>query len=68
MRLRLRHSRIITPAAITVPDSTAQYSTMRGSMTASRVVTKGEHHQGAMALSLDQPGQHAGRAFQLNRR
>jgi hypothetical protein len=52
MLLRLRHSRIITPAAITVPDSTVPYSTMRGSMTAGRVMAQGGPHQAAMAISL----------------
>jgi hypothetical protein len=41
MLLRLRHSRIVTPAGITVPDATVQYSAMRGPTAACRDVAQG---------------------------
>jgi hypothetical protein len=52
MLLRPQHSRVIMPAAITVPDSTVRYSTMRGRTAARRATAQGEPHQEAMAISI----------------
>jgi len=52
MLLRLTHSRVIMPAAITGRDSTARYSAVRGPTAAWRAVAQGGPRQEAMAISL----------------